>query len=239
MRGSWRPNITAIFWPPLLWPSALCLSRSPGLLNRRPRGSAFCWVLAFSTTSCQQLLWTPTHQGSRGPLRPGVAFPTTLVYNSVSNCLTSVLTELYNSSTPTQSPSRSLEWHVWSSSSGNNCHAVQRSLSSGASVSESIMGFFTLSHFISQARPRDLFRLLAIGICHFLPVHHFVMACLPGPKVKIQHFPIGVPLVPNNKLDSAKAGERPGWRPLRLKSDHLNPRSRSGEQNHKANLSTT
>ena len=38
MRGSWRPNRTAIYWPPLLWPSALCLSRSPGLLNRRPGG---------------------------------------------------------------------------------------------------------------------------------------------------------------------------------------------------------
>ena len=65
--------------------------------------------------------------------------------------------------------------------------AVQRSLSSGASVYECIMGF-TLSHFISQIHPRDLFRLLAIGMCHFLPMHHFVMACLLGPKVKIQHF---------------------------------------------------
>ena len=35
-----------------------------------------------------------------------------------------VLTELYISSTPTQSPTQSLEWHVWLSSSGNNCHAV-------------------------------------------------------------------------------------------------------------------
>ena len=49
-----------------------------------------------------------------------------------------------------------LEWPVWSSSSGNNCHAVQRSLSSGASVYESIMGFF-LPRPISSAnfRPRD------------------------------------------------------------------------------------
>ena len=37
---------------------------------------------------------------------------------------------------------QSLEWHVWSSPSGNNCHAVQMSLSSGASVYECIMGFF-------------------------------------------------------------------------------------------------
>ena len=151
VRGSWRPKRTAIFWPPFLWPSTLYLSRSPWLLNRRPRGP-LCWL------SLPHLISN---------------FPPT-----VPNCLTSVLTELYNSSTSTQSPTRSLEWQVWSSSSGNNCHAVQRSLSSGASVYESIMGFFTLSHFISQARPRDLFRLLAIGMCHFFPVHHFIMACL-------------------------------------------------------------
>ena len=85
--------------------------------------------------------WSPKlHRGSRGPLRPGVAFPTTS--RLYSNCLTSVLTELYNCSTPTQSPAQFLEWHVWSSSSGNNCHAVQRSLFSGASVYECIMGFF-------------------------------------------------------------------------------------------------
>ena len=104
------------------------------------------------------------HRGSRGPLRPGVAFPTTsrlyLVWSPTVWLL--VLTELYNSSTPTQF----LEWHVWSSLSGNNCHAVQRSLSSGASVYECIMGFFTLSYFVSQIRLRDFFRLLAIGMCH-------------------------------------------------------------------------
>ena len=61
---------------------------------------------------------------------------------SNSNCILTVLTELYNSSTPTQSPTQSLEWFVWSSSSGNNCYAVQRSLSSGASVYECIIGFF-------------------------------------------------------------------------------------------------
>ena len=51
--------------------------------------------------------------------------------------------------------------------------------------SMSVSWAFTLSHFISQIRPRDLFRLLAIGMCHFLPVHHFGMVCLPGPKANI------------------------------------------------------
>ena len=35
-----------------------------------------------------------------------------------------------------QNLSLPLEWHVWLSSSGNNCHAVHGSLSSGASVWE-------------------------------------------------------------------------------------------------------
>ena len=53
-----------------------------------------------------------SNSNSSGPLRPGVAFPTTSYQQLISNCLTSVLTELYKSSTPTQSPTRSLEWHV-------------------------------------------------------------------------------------------------------------------------------
>ena len=62
---------------PKLWPSALCLSRSPGLLNRRPRAHSAWWWLFFSA-SYQHLFWTPIHQGPK-PLWLGVAFPTTLV----------------------------------------------------------------------------------------------------------------------------------------------------------------
>ena len=169
--------------------------------------------VVFPTTSCLRHLWSPTHQGLQGPPPLGFLYhilsatsldpnsiggpksPFGLVWFSLSHLASNsirsltvwllVLTELYNSSTPTQSPTQSLEWHVWSSSSGNNCHAVQRSLSSGASIYECIMGF-TLSHFISQIRPRNLFRLLVIEMCHFLPAHHFGMACLAGSKVKIQ-----------------------------------------------------
>ena len=45
------------------------------MLNWRPRGP-LCWVRAFSTTSCHQQV-SLHHRGSRGPLRLGVAFPTT------------------------------------------------------------------------------------------------------------------------------------------------------------------
>ena len=103
--------------------------------------------------------------------------------------MTSVLAELYNSSTSTQSPTRSLKSHVWSSSSGNNCHAVHRSHSSGASVYECTMGiFFTSSHFVSQFPPTWFPLITAIRMCHLLPVHYLGMAFLAGSKAKIQHY---------------------------------------------------
>ena len=158
MRGSWRPNRTEIFWPPLLRPSTLCLSRfpdaQPEALGSTLLGAVFLYCILSATSLVPKL-----HRGSQGPPRSGVAFPTTFVYNSHSNwnsnsnstvltsVLTSVLTELYNSSTPSRTPTRSLKSHVWSSSSGNNCHAVHRSLSSGASVYECTMGIFYLVPF--------------------------------------------------------------------------------------------
>ena len=122
--------------------------------------------MAFFTASYHQLVWSPNSIGvPKGPFgRVWLSLPH-LVYNSVRSLTVwlLVLTKLYISSTPTQSPTHSLEWHVWSSSSGNNCHAVQRSLSSGASVYECTMGFF-LPFPISSAnfRLRDFNRLLAI-----------------------------------------------------------------------------
>ena len=114
------------------------------MLNRRLWGP-LCWVLAFFTASYQHLLRTSTHQGPKAPSAwCGFPYHISSITQSptVCNChLTSVLTVLYNSSTSTRSPTRSLEWHDWSSSSGNNCHSVHRSLSSGASVYECIMGF--------------------------------------------------------------------------------------------------
>ena len=171
---------TAIFWPPLLWPSTLCLSRSPGLLNQRPTllgdGFLYCILSASSpdlNLSGPQgpfgLMWLSlphliynsvinwNWSGAPRPLRPDVALPTTSRLSpSRTGTLTSVLTELYNSSTPTQSPTRSLEWHDWLSTSRNNCHAVHRSLSSSASVYECTMGIF-LPCPISSANfhPRD------------------------------------------------------------------------------------
>ena len=170
VRGSWRPNRTAIYWHPLLWPSALYLSRSPGaqlsagwwlsllhlITNWSPKLHRRSWRLlwpgvAFPTISCFRRLWSPTQQGPQGTPPPG--FSTTsyqqLLWTPTVWLL--VLTELYNSSTPTQSPTQSLEWHVWSSSSGNNCHAVHRSLSSGASVYKCTMGILPCPILIAKS----------------------------------------------------------------------------------------
>ena len=158
------------------------------MLKRRPWGP-LCWVLAFFMHLISNFSGPQTPSGFQRVPSGGWGFPYHISSITPFPTITAtgtrtVLTELYNSSTHTRSPTRSLEWHDWSSSSGNNCHEVHRSLSSGESVYECIMGF-TLSHFISQILPRDLFRLLAIGMYHFLPVHHFIMAYLLGPKVKI------------------------------------------------------
>ena len=124
VRGCWRLNRTAIYWPPLLWPSALCLSRSPGLLNRRPRGLVLCWIVAFFTASYHQLvsktpsgvpkapsagcgfpyyILSPTSQipnSSGAPRAPsaGLSLPHLISKFSGSQLWLPVFTELYNSS---------------------------------------------------------------------------------------------------------------------------------------------
>ena len=159
--------------PSLLWPSALYLSRSPELLNRRPGGS-LCWVRAFSTASCQQRVSKLTGN-PEGPFCWVVAIFTHLVSNSlgvprapsagrwlslphvVSDFSGPQLSDFLFSPSYiiVQSLTQSLEWHVWSSSSGNNCHAVHRSLSPGASVYECTMGFLPCPIF--SAKPAYAF----------------------------------------------------------------------------------
>ena len=76
VRGGWTPNINCYILTPLLWLSALCLSRSSALLNRRPWGPALCWMMVLYCILSTSSLG-PNSLGDPGPLRPGVAFPTT------------------------------------------------------------------------------------------------------------------------------------------------------------------
>ena len=96
----------------------------------------------------------PTQSGAPRSPSAWCGFPYHISSLTPTATLT-VLTELYNSSTSTQSPTQSLEWHVWSSSSGNNCHAVHRSLSSGASVYECTMEILACPILLANFRLRD------------------------------------------------------------------------------------
>ena len=138
-----------------------CILLPTGLVPKLHRGDPecpFCWVLAFPTTSCLQLVWSPTLSGA--PRAPSAGRWLSLPQH-VSDFSGPQLADFLSSpsyiivQSPTQSPSQSLEWNVWSSSSGNNCHTVQRSLSSGASVYECIMGFYRVP--FRQPNPRTRF----------------------------------------------------------------------------------
>ena len=120
VKGSWRPNRTEIFWPPLLWPSTMCLSRSPDAqpeaLGSTLLGAGFLYCVLSASSLDPNSIRAP-----EGPFgRVWLSLPTfvylllQLYCNSPSNStgLTSVLTELYNSSTPTRSPTRSLKSNV-------------------------------------------------------------------------------------------------------------------------------
>ena len=96
------------------------------------RGPAFCWVLAFSTTSYLQT-------GLVSKLTDSLSSPSCIIVQSPTQYLP--ITGHQNMSLPP-----SLEWHVWSSSSRNNCHAVHRSLSSGASVCDCTAGFYLVPY---------------------------------------------------------------------------------------------
>ena len=110
VRGSWRPNINFIFWPPLLMTVTLCLSCSLVLFNRSPRAhSAGCWLSLLhliSIFSGPQLIKDSRPIGLVGlslPHLSGILLATALAPNS---------TQLYNNSTPTRSLTGSLKSNV-------------------------------------------------------------------------------------------------------------------------------
>ena len=139
---------------PKLWPSALCLSRSPGLLNRSPGvHSAGCWL------SFLQLVYSHSNSNSTrlssfcSIRRPYITFK--LPRGDMDMPLR--LRNFFRYLVIGMCHFRYLWNGLCDRSSDNNCHAVQRSLSSGASVYESIIGFFFLPRPISSAnfRPRN------------------------------------------------------------------------------------
>ena len=92
VRGSWRPNRTATYWPPLA--ITTFLSRSPGLLNWGPRGP-----VSLGAGFLYHIL-SPTATAQPGGLRAHSAGCWLSLPHLVSNWLNFPCIELYNSSTP-------------------------------------------------------------------------------------------------------------------------------------------
>ena len=170
----------------------LCVFLVLQMLNWRPWGP-LCWVLAFFTASYQHLLWSPNSFGvPEGPLGQVWLSLPHLVYNSASNSTATASIQL----------SWLLSWlryiivqrplDLWNRMFDRHQAEITVMQFTGHSlpVCQSMSvpwEFFTSSHFISQFPPTRFPLITAIGMCHFLPVHHLGMAFLAGSKAKIQH----------------------------------------------------
>ena len=201
---------TAIYWPHS-YGHQRCVFLVLLMLNWRPGGSSFCWVLAFSTTSCHQRV-SKTTGGPEGPFgRKWLSLPH-LISSFSGPQLSDFLS--WPSYIIVQRPLN----HPL-----NLCNGMFDRHQAEITVMQFTLfrcisiwvyhGIFTLSHFISQIRPRGLFRLLAIGMgmCHFLPAHHFGMACLAGSKVKIQQWDQNMLGNEGRKCQAMEAGNVGWW----------------------------
>ena len=188
-RGSWRPNRTAIYGPPTLMAvsvvsfsfSRAAQPEAQGPSSRLDDGFLYCIL---SPNGPPKL-----HRGSWGPLRPGGGFPYHISSLTPSDVQLSDFLS-WPSYIIVQRPlNRPLNLWIGMFDRHQAEITVMQFRGHSLPVDQSMIvsWAFTLSHFISQIHPHDLFRLLAIGMCHFLPMHHFGMACLAGSKVKIQH----------------------------------------------------
>ena len=182
MKESWRPNRDYNILTPLLWPSALYLSRSPDA-QPEAQGLSFLLSAGFLYHILSATSLDPNSSGA--PRAPSA-------WCGLSYHISSI--------TPTVTPT------VWILS-WLSYIIVQRPLNLWNSMFDRHQAEITVMQFrghslpvyesmsvpwdflpcpISSAnfRPRDLFRLLAIGMCHFLPVHHFEWQFWPGRKSK-------------------------------------------------------
>ena len=144
VRGSWRPNITAIFWPHS-YGRQRCVFLVLLMLNRKPRGP-LCWVMAFFIASYQHLLWTPIQSGAPSPFCLVWLSLPHLVYNSVPSLTETLWLLSWLSYIIVQRPlSRLLNF--WNHMLDRHQAKITIMQFTGASVYESTMGIFDLVPF--------------------------------------------------------------------------------------------
>ena len=182
VRGSWRPNINCNILtstPMAVNVASFSFSRAAQPEAQRPTllGDGFLYCI-FSATSLVPKL----HRGSRGPLRPGMAFPTT---SRLSPTGTPIQLSWLSYIIVQRPLDRPLD--LWNRMFDRHQAEITVMQFTGHSlpVRQSMSvpwEFFTSSHFISQIPPTRFPLITAIGMCHFLPVHHLGMAFLAGSK---------------------------------------------------------
>ena len=181
---------------PNLWPSALCLSRSPGLFNRRPRAHfAGCWLsllYLISIFSGPQFIRAPSPFG--------------LVWLSLHHLVSNCQLNWPSNSTVIWLPSwlryiiiqrpHDHPLDLWNRMF--NCHQAEitvmqftgHSLPVHQSMSVPWELFFSSSHFISQFPPTRFPLITAIRMCYFLPVPHLEWHFGPGRRSKYHNHPL-------------------------------------------------
>ena len=177
---------TVIFWPPLLWSSTLCLSRSL-MLNRRPRAHSTWWW--FSLLHLISIFSGPQFIRASSPF--GLVW-LSLLLSSPTVC---------NSTRRRTQLAWLLSWlsyiivqrpldrprDLWKRMFNRHQAEITVMQFTGHSlpVHQSMSvpwEFFSSSHFISQFPPTRFPLIPAIIMCHLLPVHHLGMAFLAGSK---------------------------------------------------------
>ena len=153
------------------------------MLNWRLGGSAFCWVLAFSTTSCHQRV-SETTGGLEGPFsREWLSLPH-LISNFSGPQLSDFLS--WPSYIIVQHPLNRL-LNLWNGMFDRHQAEITVMQFTGHSLpvhqSMSVPWEFYLVPFCKPSPPMQFLLISAIGMCHFHPVHHFGMAYLAGLKV--------------------------------------------------------
>ena len=162
------------------------------MLNRRPKDS-LCWLICYILSATSQV--PKLHRGSRGPPRPGVAFPTTSRLQLSGTLLATPLAPWNQNSIQlarrTQ-PSyiivrRPLD--LWNRMFNRHQAEITVMQFRGHSfpVDHSVVYhgnfFFLLVPFHQQISTPTRFPLIIdIRMCHLLPVHHLGMAFLAGSK---------------------------------------------------------
>ena len=182
MRGSWRSNRTAIFWPQTYGRhvvSFLFFWCSTGALGSTLLGAGFLYCILSASSldpnssgSQAPSVWQgfPCHISSPPSDLPGtrtqlaLARRTQLTYIIIRRPL-DLWNRMFNRH---QAEITVIQFR-------GHCLPVHQSMSVP-------WEFFSSSHFISQFPPTQFPLITAIRMCHLLPVHHLGMALLAGSK---------------------------------------------------------